>query len=492
MAKQERYVAVDLGAESGRVIAGLFDGDVIRTEEVHRFPTGGIRMLDRLVWDFPGFLREIRIGLAKFAAAYGSDPVSIGVDVWSDAFGLLDKGGRLLATPMHYRDDITLGVPEQLYARMPQETLYRHAGIHMMRHKMIYQMAGLALRDDPLLEAADTMLMGAELIYHFLSGETVGEYSDVTTTGLYDIGHDHWAWPVLDAARLPRRLFGEVVKPGTRRGTLLAADADECGLARVPMAYVCTHDTGSAVVGIPADQREDWLFISSGTWSLAGVELSAPVLTPEALAMTFTNEGGADGKVRFLKNIAGLWILQELRREWARQGRDYSYEQLTAMATAAKPFACVIDVDDARFLQPGDMMEKIAALCRETGQTPPADEGEAARSVLEGLALAYRKFVRDAEAMTGVKRSRIHIVGGGSKNALLNQLAADATGLPVRAGPVEATALGNIIVQAMASGALGSVWDGREIVRRTQQLQDFQPRAETAAQWLEAEKVYGH
>lgn len=487
MSAKSRYIAVDIGAESGRVIAGGLDDAGLELEIVHRFPTGGVRMLSSLCWDFPGFLREIRAGLRAYSARYGREPESIGIDAWSDAYGLLDKHGRLLANPLHYRDAVTHGAGEELYKRISPERIYSLTGIHMMSHKLIYQMFGSLLRGDPLFDVAETMLMGPELIYHFLAGVTLGEYSDVSTTQLYNLTADDWAWEVIDAARFPRRLFPEVVKPGTVAGPLLPEEADDCNLSRAPLTFVCTHDTGSAVVGIPAKNDDDWLFISSGTWSLAGVELTAPILTPEAMRLGFTNEGGADGYFRFLKNIAGLWILQEMRREWARAGRDLGYNEITALAASAEPFQCVIDVEDARFLAPGSMTDRIAAVARDTGQTPPADHGGFARVALEGLALAYRRFVDDAARVTGRKRSTIHIVGGGSQNRLLNRLTADATGLAVKSGPVEATALGNVIVQARAAGRLGTIWDGREILARSGGMEIFEPDPAAADKWREAE-----
>lgn len=489
MGSKRRYVAVDVGAESGRVIAGAVADDRIELDVVHRFPTGGIRMLDSLCWDFPGFLREIRGGLRAYAAAYGREPESIGIDTWSDAYGLLDKSGRLLANPLHYRDGVTAGAGRELYRKIDPERIYALTGIHMMGHKLIYQMYGSLLRGDPLFDVADKMLMGAELLYHFLSGVTLGEYSDVSTTQLYNLEKDDWAWEVIDAAGFPRRLFPEVVKPGAPAGTLLPAEADDCNLGRVPLTFVATHDTGSAVAGIPAADDGDWLFISSGTWSLAGVELARPILTPEAMRMAFTNEGGAEGSVRFLKNIAGLWILQEMRREWVREGMDLGYDELTALAATAKPFPCVIDVADPRFVAPGDMARKIVDVCRESGQAAPTERGEFVRAALEGLALAYREFVRDAAAITGRRRRVVHVVGGGSRNRLLNQLTADATGLVVKAGPAEATAYGNIIVQAKAAGQLGSVWDGRGLLAKSGEMVCFEPASGDDSAWREAEAL---
>ncbi len=484
---KRRYVAVDIGAESGRVIAGGLDDAGLALDVVHRFPTGGVRMLGSLCWDFPGFLREIRNGLRAYAAAHGRDPASIGIDTWSDAFGLLDRDGRLLANPLHYRDAVTAGAAEALYSKIAPERLYALTGIHMMNHKLIYQIYGSLLRGDPLFAAADKILMGAELLYHFLAGVTMAEYSDVSTTQFYDLTRDEWAWEIVDAMGLPRTLFPEVAKPGTPAGPLLADEADDCGLARVPLTFVATHDTGSAVVGIPAIDDEDWLFISSGTWSLAGVELRRPILTVDAMRRSFTNEGGAEGYIRFLKNIAGLWILQELRREWMRGGPEIGYDQLTTMAASAKPLACVLDVADPRFLAPGDMERKIVAMCGESGQSAPSDRGGFVRAVLEGLALSYREFVKDVAEVTGKTRRVIHVVGGGSRNRLLNQLTADATALLVKAGPVEATAFGNIIVQAKATGQLGSIWDGREILRCSGGIEEFTPALSTNEAWSAAE-----
>lgn len=487
MRNNVQYIAIDIGAESGRVMAGFLDDDGIRLEEAHRFSTGAVRMLDSLYWDLPHFLREIRTGFRAFAGRYGT-PEAIGVDSWGNGFGLLDKDGRLLANMIHYRDPRTEGVPEQFYRRMPPEKLYERTGVQMLRFNLLYQIHSLALAKDPLLEIADKMLMGGEIVSHYLAGHSPGEYTDVSTSQLYDVPRDAWAWDVAQAAGVPARILPEVVRPGTRIGRLLAHECDAAGFAGQPeVALPACHDTASAVAGIPAGRETDWLFISSGTWSLIGAELDRAIATPEAFAENFTNEGGVFGTYRFLKNIVGLWLLQEYARELAGAGQAADYAELSRNAEAAPPFRAIVDVNDPAFLDPGPMVPRIAAYCRRTGQRPPETPGETTRVILEGLALSYRRAAGTLERLTGRKYAVIHIVGGGCLNAPLNQMTADATGLVVKAGPAEATALGNIAMQAVAMERLSGLAEGREIIGKSFTARVFEPNPALAAEWEKAE-----
>lgn len=488
MASTNPYVAIDIGAESGRVIAGNIGPDGVTLDILHRFVTGGIHMLGSLCWDFPFYLREIEEGLRLYSAKYGQRPLSIGADSWANTFGLIDKHGRLLATPLHYRDACTDGIPEKFYQLMSAEKLYARTGIQMMQHNLLYQITSMAMAGDPLLQVADRMLMGAELITHFLCGECPGEYTNVSTTQLYDVPGDCWALDVSRIAGVPEYILPPVVKAGTKVGTLLRGVAERCRLSPdVELILPACHDTGSAVAGVPAEEGDDWLYISSGTWSLVGAEVGQAIVTPESCRANFTNEGGACGTIRFLKNVVGLWLIQECRREWAMAGETVGYDELTAMARDVNPFRCLIDVTDERFLDPGPMTPRITAYCRETGQKPPETKGGFTRTALEGLALAYRKVCRVTSELTGRKYRTLHVVGGGSQNALLNQMTADATGLVVKAGPVEATAIGNVMMQAMGMGRLASLAEGRAYLRKNIRTELYCPAANAEKVWNEAE-----
>ena len=464
------YLAVDLGAESGRVVLGRFDGGRVSLEEFHRFPNTPARLPDGLHWDVLRILSEIKDGLAK--AVREEEIEGIGIDSWGVDFGLLDGEGALVSNPYHHRDARTEGMMDEAFGLVGKEEIYRTTGIQFLPINTLYQL--LAMRGSPLLEAAETMLLIPDLMNYWLTGEKACEYTNATTTQLLDLQDGGWSTDLLKGLDLPSRILAPIVQPATELGPLLPGVAEEVG-AGPPVFAVASHDTASAVVAVPAE-GEDFAYISSGTWSLVGVELPSPVTTEEGLRANFTNEGGFGGKTRLLKNVMGLWLLQECRRQWAREGYEYTYEELARLAEDAPPAGPLVDPDHPAFLAPGDMASRIRSFCEETGQRPPQEPAAVTRCVFESLALKYRHALEQAENLAGRAIGTINVVGGGSQNSLLCQLTADATRRPVLAGPVEATALGNLMVQAYARGHLASLEEMREAVRRSVKVQEYEPQ----------------
>lgn len=477
-----KFLAIDLGASSGRAVVGRFDGERLRLEEVHRFPNGPICVLGNLHWDVLRLFEEVKCGLARCVKTCGA-PVSLGLDTWGVDFGLLDAGDELLGNPYHYRDRRTDGMMEEAFRRVPREEIFERTGIQFLQLNSLYQLLAMQVQGSPQLEAARTFLNMPDLFNFWLTGRKVSEFTIATTSQCYDPRAGDWAWTMLEKLGLPTRIFGEIVPPGTLLGPLHPTVAEETGAAGVPVIATAGHDTGSAVAAVPARSR-DHAFISSGTWSILGVEIDQPLITERALAYNFTNEGGAAGTFRFMKNIVALWLVQECRREWAQAGEDLSWDELIRLAAAAEPFAALVNPDDHRFLPPGDMPQKIQSYCAETGQPVPQDKGAIVRCVLESLALAYRRVLEQLEELLGHTYASIHIIGGGSQNRLLNQFTADATGRPVVAGPAEATSIGNILVQAVALGHIASLDEGRQIVRDSFDVATYEPAG--GAEWEEA------
>lgn len=466
------YLACDLGAESGRVILGTLDGSRLSLEEIHRFPNPPVKAGGSLHWDIGSLWEALQAGL-KQAAARKLPIASISTDSWGVDYILYDADGAMQPPVFHYRDPRTATGVERVKARVSWETIFAETGIQFMPLNTIYQLAAEA--PERLPQAHRILLIGDAFNYH-LCGRATAEESLASTTQLYNPLTRQWSARLLKALDLPPRLLPEIVPSGTRLGQLKPELARETGLAPMEVIASCSHDTGAAVAAVPAHGGH-WAYLSSGTWSLMGVELNRPILTDACREMNFTNEIGFGGSVRLLKNIVGLWLVQECRREWARGGQEYDYAALTQLAAEARPFVSLINPADPRFVSPDNMPEKIAAYCRETGQPVPASPGAFVRCALESLALLYRRTLRLIEQLTGQKVERLHIVGGGSKNALLNQFAANALQVPVVTGPVEATAAGNILVQAIALGHLPSLAAGREVVRQSMETSVVQPQA---------------
>lgn len=467
-----RCVAVDLGAESGRIVVGAFDGRALTTEIVHRFPNQPRVVDGHLRWDMTALWTEIVEGLRRAAAAGPVD--SVGVDTWGIDYGYVDERGDLVGDPVSHRDSRTEGMLAAAARAVGRDRLYRDTGIQLMQINTVFQLLAEARAGGPP-RAARRLLMMPDLFHHLLSGSSVAEFTAVSTTGAYDVAGRAWASKLLDDLGIRTDLLPEVVDAGTDLGGLVPGLAALPGLAATRVITPGSHDTASAVAAVPFDDPYAG-YVSSGTWSLVGVELAHPVVDEASRTANLTNEGGVAGTVRLLRNVMGLWVLQECRRQWAREGRDVDYPTLVALAAESPAGRGIVDVDHPSFVRPGDMPTRIRDYCRATGQPVPSTMGEVARCVLEGLALRYRVAFDSIATVTGRPTTCIHIVGGGSRNDLLNQLTADVTGLAVRTGPVEATSMGNVLVQLMALGELGGLDDVREVVRRSDSGRLVEPR----------------
>ena len=474
MGKTLSFVAADLGAESGRVMVGRLDGDRLSISEAHRFDSRPVRLPDGRHTDVLRIFGEIQHGLGA-AAAQGGEIASVGVDTWGVDLALLDADGLLLGNPYHYRDAIGGTVMERTFARVPRAEIFAATGVQLMEINTLFQLLRLQERGSAALAAARHLVMVPDLFSFWLSGRVASEYTIATTSQCLDVARGRWATGLLERLSLPAAIFGEIVPPGTVLGDLLPHVAEEAGLPRRPVIAVGGHDTALAVAAVPA-AGEGFAYLSSGTWSLLGAEIPRPCIGEASRAANFTNEGGVGGTIRFLKNLCGLWLVQECRRHWARQGEADSYDRLTEMAAAASAFRSLLDVDDPAFAAPGDMPARIQAYCRQTGQPVPETRGEIVRTALDSLALKYRYVLAQMESILERRLEPLHVVGGGARNRLLCQLAADATGRAVVAGPVEATAAGNVLMQAVALGHLGSLAEAREVVRRSFEIATFEPR----------------
>jgi rhamnulokinase len=469
-----RFLAIDIGAESGRVMLGGLDGGKLALEELHRFPNTPVRLPTGLYWDALRLFHEIRHALTICGRERKIALDGIGVDTWGVDFALLGADGALSDNPRHYRDVRNNGMLERTFAAVSREEIFAETGIQFMQINTLYQLHAMKLAQAPALGIARTLLFTPDLLNYWLTGVMRSEVSIASTSQFYNPVKKHWAQSLLRRLGIAASILPEIVPSGARLGTVLPEIAEATGLsADTPVFATASHDTAAAVAAVPAEGG-DWGYISSGTWSLMGVELDAPIINDHSLALNFTNEVGVGGKIRLLKNIAGLWLLQECRRAWALGGREYSYAELTALAEAAPSSGMIIDPD--RFSEPGRMPERIAEYCREQGWNAPEQPGGMARLILESLAATYRKVLGNLEILIGHRIQRIHIVGGGSRNGLLNQLAANATGRTVIAGPAEATAAGNVLVQSVGAGIVSGVSEAREIVRRSFPLETYLPR----------------
>jgi rhamnulokinase len=468
------WLAVDLGAESGRVILGEFDGNRLKIAEVHRFLNTPVRLPDGLHWDVLRLMSEIKDGIGLLVRKQGMQLASIGLDTWGVDFGLLDRQGALLSTPYHYRDNRTDGMMEAAFRRMPRQQIFEITGIQHMPINSLYQLLSMVEYQAEVLEAAGTFLTIPDLFNYWLTGEKCCEFSNATTTQCYDPRQLTWSETLLSTMGIPHRIFPQIIPPGTVLGPILKSVSEETGSNEIPVIAPACHDTGSAVAAVPATRRS-YAWISSGTWSVMGTETSEPIINPSSLKFNFTNEGGVNGTFRFSKNIAGLWLAQECRRTWAARGEEHSYDELTQMAAKGVPFASLIDPDFGEFAKPGDMPSRIQAYCKRTRQPVPESKAAIVRCVLESLAFKYRLVLERLESMVGERLEPVHIVGGGTKNRLLNQFTADATGRQVIAGPVEATAIGNLLMQAIALKQIDTLAEGRQIVAHSFDPEIYEP-----------------
>lgn len=459
---KKTVLAVDLGAESGRVMAVHFDGQRLSLEELHRFSNPTTMINNSIHWDFLHLWREITAGIEKGKAL---NPASIGVDTWGVDFGLLDKQGNLIGNPVNYRDSRTNGMMEEVFSKVPQEEVFAQTGIQFLLINTLYQMMSLVKNNSAQLKIADSFLTAPDLLNYWLTGRKVCEFSNATTTQMLSPITGTWAVDMLSKLGIPTDILPEIVQPGTRLGEYEG----------IPVIAPACHDTGSAVAGVPTES-EHFAYISSGTWSLVGLEVKQPILNAAALEANVTNEGGVYGTYRFLKNVMGLWIIQQCRNQWESDGEQFSYGALTKLAEQAEPLRSIIQVDDSRLLPPGNHPEIIREICRETGQPIPESKGQVIRCVIESLALKYRHVLENLLAISGKQADTIHIVGGGTQNGLLNQLTADATGIPVKTGPIEATVLGNALVQFITLGDIKNLEQGRAIIAQSFKIESYEPK----------------
>jgi len=475
-------LAFDLGASSGKAVAGRFDGQRLYVDEIHRFRNDPVRASGRLHWDILRLLHEIKVGIGLAANAGLGEIESLAIDAWGCDFGLLDRHGELIGNPAHYRDELVRGAMEEALQIVPRPEIFSRTGCQFLPINTLYQLFALRRARAETLERAAMLLLIPDLLRFFLTGEATTESTIASTTQFLSIADGEWDRALLERLGLPSSLLTAIVAPATPAGRLLPEVASEIGIAAIPVSAVASHDTASAVAAVPADCR--FAFLSSGTWSLLGTELQRPIVDERALAWNFTNEVGIGGTYRLLRNIMGLWLVEGCRRAWERQGRWPGYEAIAAATREATAFQATIDPNDASFLNPVDMPDAIAAYCRATGQTPPQSPGSLMRCVLESLALAYRAALERTEALTGYRFPGLHVVGGGTRNETLLQFTADAIGRPVWSGPTEATAIGNLLGQLMASGRIADVDEGRALVRESFPIHTFEPQASEG--WDEA------
>ena len=474
------FLACDLGAESGRVILGAISASDGRLtlDELHRFANEPVQLPTGLYWDSFRLFHEILRGLTVAGRTRGLNVGGIAIDTWGVDFGLLGRDGGLVDNPRHYRDPRNNGMMERTFAAVPREEIFAHTGIQFMQFNSLFQLYAAKLAGAPGLNVAEQLLFMPDLFNYWLTGVRVAELTIASTSQFYNPRERRWSTELFDKLGLPARILPEIVEPGRRLGGLLTFVGATTGLGDAQVYTTASHDTAAAVAAVPA-RGTDWCYISSGTWSLMGVELDEPLINERSLAENLTNEVGFGGRIRLLKNIAGLWLVQECRRAWAAAGNEYTYAELTEMAATAPAYGGYIDPD--QFLEPGQMPDKIAAWCRRNSLPVPDTPGVMIRAILESLAERYRQVLVAIESLTGRRIGTVHIVGGGSKNRLLNQLVADTTGRVVVAGPSEATAAGNVLVQAIGSGVVGSLEEARELVRRSFEAETFEPRRAGAA-----------
>ncbi len=491
---QKHYLAIDLGAESGRVMLGTLTSEGrLEVEEIHRFPNIPVNIQGTLRWDLLNLFSEVKTGL-RLAAARGLPISGISSDAWGVDYVLFRKSEPMVSHPYHYRDPRLDGSLEKVFARVPADDIFNETGIQFMTINTLFQLYVDTQTRPEVLASADLFLNIGDYFNYLLTGKPNAEASLASTTQLYNPRKGEWCWDLINRLGIPKKIFPTVVPPGTKLGSLLPEVAHETNLKDVAVIASCSHDTAAAVAAIPAvtgisagsAAGGDWAFISSGTWSLLGTEVKAPVINATSRKHNFTNEVGYNGTVMLRKNIVGLWIVQECKRAWAELGNDYDYDALTAMAEAAQPLNCLIRPDDARFGKPGRMPGKITEYCRETGQPVPTDPGSMVRCALESLSLLYAKTLAECEAVSERRFRTMHLVGGGSRNRLLNQFTANALGLPVQTGPVEATVIGNLLVQAKTLGDLKG--DMRSVVRASFPVKTYTP--EDSSVWKAAFKTF--
>ena len=477
------YLAVDLGAESGRVMAGIWNGKKLKLEEINRFPNGAVALGETIRWDVMRLWAEVQNGLTLAGNKYGKQIVSVGADTWGVDFVLLNKQDEILGQPYHYRDARTRGSLERTFKKVPRAEIFAQSGLQFMELNSLYQLLAWKEHSADLLNATDTLLFIPDFLHWAMCGAKKAEFTIASTSQCVHPIHRNWSLPLLKKLGLPTHFLPKIVPPGSELGIIRKSLAERTGLAGVKVVAPPSHDTASAVAGVPTANtgKANWAYISSGTWSLMGVEVKKAALSPRSLELNMTNEGGIDGTYRLLKNIMGLWLVQQCKQSFDAAGKKYDYAQLAALAGKAKSLRSIVNLNDPRFLNPPNMPRAIQNFCRETKQPIPRSEGELVRCCYESLALKYREVLGSLEELTGEQVEVIHIVGGGSQSQLLNQFTADACQRPVVTGPVEATAMGNLLTQIRADGELRSLAEMRDVVCASSQVQRYEPAA-----WNEA------
>lgn len=476
-------LAFDLGASSGRAVLGQFDGEKLKTIDIHRFPNDPVHVQQRFHWDILRLHHEIKQGLIQTRLQGYQEMKSIGIDTWGVDFGLIGANGELLGNPYHYRDAHIEGMMEEVWQLLPREEIFSRTGIQFMQFNTLYQLYAMCKAVFPLLDQAETLLLIPELLRYFLTGERHSEWTIASTTQLCDPHAHTWDMALIEKLGLPTHIFLNPLMPGTEAGTLLPSVCDEVGIQQLPVIAVAEHDTGSAVVAVPAEQA-DFAYLSSGTWSLVGTEISGPILTQQALDLNVTNEGGINGTTRLLKNVTGLWLVQECRRAWRNEGKQISFSDESALIAQAQPFKAFINPDHPMFTSPPHMPRQIQSYCQQTGQAIPQTEGELLRCIVESLALRYRSVLEGIEQLVQKRFGGLHVVGGGAQHTVLCQYTANALARPVWAGPQEATAIGNLLVQYLALGSIRDIVQARQIVRNSFAIRTYEPA--NIAAWNDA------
>lgn len=473
MKKDVKVLALDFGASSGRAIIGSFDGEKISLKEIHRFTNDPVILLDTMYWDVLRLFHDIKIGLIK--AKQEGKIKSLGIDTWGVDFGLLNKDGKLLENPVHYRDARTKGMMEKVFAKLDKDTVYSITGNQFMELNTLFQLMALKENQPELLQKAETLLLMPDLLNYFLSNEKCTEYTIASTTQLLDAKNKTWSSEIIENLDLPKNIFTKIVQPGTKIGKLSKQISEELGINEIDVIAVAGHDTQSAMVAVPT-QEDDFIFLSCGTWSLLGTELKTPIINETSASLNITNEGGADNKTSFLKNIIGLWLIQESRRQWIREGKEYGFGELEQMASKVGMINSFIDTDSEEFIPAGNIPKQIQEYCKRTGQYVPQNEAEIVRCIDQSLAVKYRFALEQIEIATGKKYDTLNIIGGGIQSKLLCQLTADVCGRKVVAGPVEATVMGNIALQLMALGEIKDIKEARKIIANSENVTVYEPQ----------------
>ena len=486
MAKKS-YLAVDMGASSGRLLIGHFDGRRIELEEVHRYMNGPVEMMGSYHWNLPGLWSEVQNGLRLTGEKFGATVESVGVDTWGVDYGYFDKNGKLLGNPYCYRDPRTDGVMEESFKTVSRDEIFANSGLQFMQINTLYQLIADKISGSVAQANAERFMMIPDIFHWLLSGEMSNEFTDSTTTQCFDPVKGDWAKGMLEKFGIPSHIFKPVSQPGTVLGTLRASLAEESGLKGMKIVLPGSHDTASAVMAVPTASpvgSTDWAYVSLGTWALMGIESPKPVVNDVVSGFNFTNEGGVGGTTRILKNICGMWLLQECRRVWNQKGRNLDWEDMNNMTSGAPAMTAFIDPDHRDFLAPTDMPEAIRRFAQRTGQAVPQDDGTVLRVILESIAMKFRQVLGMCEKISGAKIDTLHIVGGGIRNKLLCQAAANATGCRVVTGPIEATAIGNVMMQAVASGDVAGIAEARAVIRDSFDVAEYLPQE--SALWDDA------